>query len=209
MSAPSPSDSRSELPDWMRPFVTVVVLAAIMWVVQIVDLLPRVDLVRYGIRPRTIRGLRGIVFGPFIHSGFGHLVSNTIPFVTLGWVIAVGGSRRYLQVSGLIALTSGFGVWLLSPSRSVTIGASALVFGYLTYLIARAVIEVKITYLLVGLAVLVLYGSVLWGLVPRPGISWQGHLFGVLGGVAAATLLHRTNERALPDPDDPRAPNLP
>lgn len=209
MTDPAPASEESELPDWTRPFVVVLVIAGIMWAVQVLDLLPRTDFLRFGIRPRRLVGLRGIVLGPFIHSGFGHLVSNTIPFVTLGCVVAAGGTRRYLQVSGLIVLTSGLGVWLLSPSRSVTIGASALVFGYLTYLIARAIIEIKITYLLVGLVVLVLYGGVLWGLVPRPGISWQGHVFGVVGGIAAAVTVHGPNARTLPDPDDPLAPNLP
>lgn len=207
---PQPTgNTDTELPDWMRPFITVLVLAAIMWAVQIIDLLPRTNFWRFGIRPRTLIGLRGIVLGPFIHSGFGHLVSNTIPFITLGWIVAAGGIRRYLQVTVLIALTSGFGVWLLSPSRSLTIGASALVFGYLSYLLARAVIEIKITYLIVGLLVLLLYGSVLWGLVPRPGISWQGHVFGVVGGISAAMTVHRPGERTLPDPDDPAAPHLP
>lgn len=209
MTDPASTPTDTELPDWMKPFIVVLVLAGIMWAVQILDLLPRTNFIRFGIRPRRLIGLRGIVLGPFIHSGFGHLVSNTIPFVTLGWVVAAGGARRYLQVTALIALTSGLGVWLLSPSRSVTIGASALVFGYLTYLIARAIIEIKITYLLVGLVVLVLYGGVLWGLVPRPGISWQGHVFGVVGGIAAAFTVHGSNTRTLPDPDDPLAPNLP
>lgn len=209
MTAPTSSNDGGRLPDWARPFLVVVGLVAAMWVVQIVDLLPRIDLLRFGIRPRRLVGLRGIVLGPFLHTGFRHLVSNTIPFLILGWVVAASGTVRYLQVTVLIALSSGLGVWLLSPSRSLVIGASGLVFGYLTYLIARAIFEVKIAYLIGGALVLMLYGGVLWGLVPRPGISWQGHVFGALGGVVAARVLHSPGERTLPDDSDPLAPNLP
>jgi len=206
--APAPVPG-GQLPEWLRPFAVVAGLVAVMWVVEAVDLLPGTDLDRWGIRPRTLVGLRGVVLSPFLHGGIGHLVSNTIPFLVLGWLIAASGTVRYLEVTAIVGLTSGLGVWLLSPSQSVTIGASGLVFGYLTYLLARAIFEIKIAYLLGGLVVLFLYGGVLWGLLPRPGISWQGHLFGALGGVAAARFLHKPGERTLPDDRDPRAPNLP
>lgn len=178
------------LPDWMRPVVVVGVIAALMWLVEIIDLIPGTDLDRWGIQPREVDGLVGIVTMPFLHDGFGHLISNTIPFVIMGALIAASGLTRYFTVTAIIVVVSGVGTWLIGPDHSIHIGASALVFGYLTYLLARGLFDRKPTYLLVGLVVLFLYGGVLWGLLPRPGISWQGHLFGAIGGVVAARVIH-------------------
>jgi membrane associated rhomboid family serine protease len=178
------------LPEWMRPVVVVGVLAALMWVVEIIDLLPGTDLDRWGIRPREIGGLVGILTMPFLHEGFGHLISNTIPFVIMGALIASSGIARYVTVTVIITAVAGLGTWLTGPDHTIHIGASALVFGYLTYLLSRGLFDRKPTYLLLGLVVLFLYGGVLWGLLPRPGISWQGHLFGAIGGVVAARVVH-------------------
>jgi membrane associated rhomboid family serine protease len=179
-----------DLPDWMRPVIVVGALAAVMWVVEIIDLLPGTDLDRWGIQPRELGGLVGIVTMPFLHGGFGHLLSNTIPFVIMGSLIAAGGLARFFTVSAIIVVVAGVGTWLLGPDHTVHIGASALVFGYLTYLLTRGLFDHKPTYLLLGLVVLFLYGGVLWGVLPRPGISWQAHLFGAVGGVLAARVIH-------------------
>lgn len=190
-----------DLPEWLRPFAVVAALVAVMAVVEIVDLLPSTDFDRFGIRPRTLVGLRGIVFAPFLHNGIGHLLSNAITFLVLGWLIAASGTARYLEVTAIVAVVGGLGTWAIGATNSIHIGASGLVFGYLTYLLARAVFEKRILYLLGGAIVLFLYGGVLWGLVPKPGISWEGHLFGAIGGVVAAAALHREGERTLPDDD--------
>ena len=189
-----------DIPEWMRPFAVVVALVAVMWAVEVIDVLPGIDLDRWGIRPRQFRGLIGIGTAPFLHNGFPHLIGNTIPFLILGFVIAASGIQRFVQVTLIVMLVSGLGTWLIGPSNSLHIGASGLVFGYLTYLLARAIFEKKILYLLGGLVVLFLYGSVLWGLIPKPGISWQGHLFGAVGGVVAAWALHKPGDKSLPEP---------
>lgn len=181
-----------DLPGWLRPYLIVALLVAAMWVVEIIDLIPGTNLDRWGIRPRELVGLVGIVTAPFLHNGFAHLISNTIPFLILGGLIAASGVAQFFRVTVIVGLTAGLGTWLIGQSNSYHIGASGLVFGYLTYLLARGLFERKLTYLAVGLVVLFLYGGVLWGLVPRPGISWQGHLFGALGGVLAAKVLHAT-----------------
>lgn len=189
-----------DVPEWLRPFAVVATVAAVMWLVEIIDLLPGTDLDRWGIRPRELRGLTGLVTAPFLHDGIGHLLSNTIPFLVLGSLIAASGLARYLEVTVIVAVVAGLGTWLLGPSHTVHLGASALVFGYLAYLLARAVFERRIVYLLGGAVVLFLYGSVLWGLLPRPGISWQGHVFGAVGGVIAAAVLHaQGDEDVLPE----------
>ncbi|CAN5684951.1 rhomboid family intramembrane serine protease [soil metagenome] len=192
MSPETPERPELDLPGWLRPYVVVALLVAVMWLVEIVDLLPHTNLDQWGVRPRQLDGLVGIVTSPFLHNGIPHLISNTIPFLVLGGFIATSGIARYFQVTGLIALVAGLGTWLIGPSGTDHIGASGIVFGYVTYLIARGLFEKRLVYLAVGAIVVFLYGGVLWGLVPRPGISWQMHLFGAVGGVVAARVLHAT-----------------
>lgn len=193
--SPEPAGARDAdegpLSDAVRPYVVVAGLVAAMWVVEVVDLLPRTPFDRWGIRPRSVRGLAGIPLAPFLHSGFGHLLANTIPFLVLGCAIAAGGLARFLRVAVVVAVISGLGTWLLASPGTVHLGASGLVFGFLTYLISRGMFARNPLWLLGGVVALLAYGGVLWGLLPRPGVSWTGHVFGAVGGVAAAWLLHR------------------
>jgi membrane associated rhomboid family serine protease len=151
---------------------------------------------RYGIEPRETEGLDGVVTAPFLHVGFGHLLSNTIPFVVMGVLIALEGARRLLGVFLIVAVVSGLGTWLVGPEGTIHVGASGVVFGFSTYLIARGWFNRRPGQIALGLVVLVLWGGVLvGGLQPQEGISWQGHLFGAIGGVVAASLLARARDR--------------
>ncbi len=188
--APDAPAATGRLDSIPRPLRPPLALAAAMWGEEVLDTAMDGRLDRYGIRPRDVEGLEGIVFSPFLHAGFSHLVANTIPFVVLGTAIALGGVRRFLTVTGITALIGGLGTWLIGPEHTVHIGASGLVFGYLSYLVSRGIFARKLSYLLGGVVVLTVYGGALWGLLPTPGISWQGHLFGAVGGVAAASSLH-------------------
>jgi membrane associated rhomboid family serine protease len=175
----------------------VAAMAALMWVLEIGDAILPGSLDRFGIRPRDADGLGGIVAAPFLHGGFGHLISNTVPFLAMGAVIALGGLVRVLAVTGIVAAVSGVGVWLFAGSNTITIGASGVVFGYATYLIARGFFDRRPLHLGVGVLVgLIWGGALLGGLLPEPGISWQAHLFGAVGGVLAArTLAAKRGER--------------
>jgi len=178
--------------------VVVGVMLAVMWGGEIIDLLPGTPFNGWGIRPRSTRGLLGIVFAPFLHVGFAHLISNTIPFAVLGGLIALGGARQFVAVTVAVGVVSGLGVWVLGASRSVHLGASGLVFGYITYLVSRGLFARRVLWILGGAVVAVIYGgSLLLGLIPNGRMSWQGHLFGAIGGVVAAYLLH-----AQPDDDE-------
>ena len=189
-----------------RPFVIVGMVVAVMWAEEIIDLMPGTNFDKWGIRPRTISGLVGIPLAPFLHAGFPHLIGNTLPFLLLGGIIAVGGIARYFQVTVLVALVSGIGTWLLGASHTDHIGASGVVFGYLTYLLARGFFDKKLSYLLVGVVVFVIYGGILWGVIPKEGISWTGHIFGAVGGVVAAWALRTRKEGAKPkDKPEPNA----
>jgi membrane associated rhomboid family serine protease len=181
---------KPSMADPLRPLLVVGALLAVMWAVEIIDLVPGTPLDRWGIRPRTIRGLAGIPLSPFLHSGFGHLLANTIPFLVLGAFIAIGDLRRFVEVTVIVGLTSGLGTWLFASPGTIHIGASGLVFGYLTYLVARGFFAGRVLWVVGGVIVLMLYGGILWGLLPRPGISWTGHVFGAVGGVLAAWYVH-------------------
>jgi len=167
------------------------VMVALMWAVEVVDTVlgGRLDL-WLGILPRQVDGLDGVVFAPFLHAGFSHLLANTVPFVLLGAVIALAGLARLLTVSVVVALVGGLGTWLTGGVHEVHIGASGLVFGYAAYLVSRGLFSRRIGQILLGAGVVLVWGgTLLTGFLPRDGISWQGHLFGAVGGVVAAWLL--------------------
>jgi membrane associated rhomboid family serine protease len=181
----------------------VAAMAALMWLVELVDLVAG-DLDAAGIRPRDVEGLTGIVAAPFLHGGFGHLLGNTVPFLLLGAVVALSGLARVAAVTAIVAVVGGLGTWLTAPGGTVHIGASGLVFGFAAYLLARGVFSRRPLHLVVGLVVLGVYGTtLLFGLVPTPGVSWQGHLFGAAGGLVAARVLDRRPARrpAVAEPD--------
>jgi membrane associated rhomboid family serine protease len=168
----------------------VLALVAVMWAVEVVDVIADHQLDQYGIEARDVDGLDGIVTAPFLHVGFAHLISNTIPFVIMGLLIAVEGARRLLWVFAIVALVSGLGTWLIAPDNTIHLGASGVVFGYATYLIARGVFNRRFAEIGIGLVVVLIWGgALLGGLEPQRGISWQGHLFGAIGGVIAARVL--------------------
>jgi membrane associated rhomboid family serine protease len=165
-------------------------IAALMWVLEIIDAVDRHSLDEYGIEPRDVEGLRGVVASPFLHAGFDHLISNTVPFLVLGLLIALGGAIQVLMVTGIVMLVGGLGTWAFAPENTLHVGASGVVFGYATYLISRGIFNRSGLQLAIGAAVVAVWGgALLTGLVPREGISWQGHLFGAIGGVVAARVL--------------------
>ena len=174
----------------------VAAMLAVMWALEIVDQVTGADLDRHGIRPHDPDGLVGIVAAPFLHADFGHLIGNTVPFVILGATIALSGLMRVVAATAIIAVVGGVGTWLVASSDSNHIGASGIVFGYAAYLIARGMFSRNLLHLLVGVLVIGVYGTtLLFGLMPEQGISWQGHLFGAVGGVVAARLLDRRIDR--------------
>jgi membrane associated rhomboid family serine protease len=178
-------------------------IVAVMWIVEVINTLDNNGLDSDGIYPRNVGRLWGIVTAPFLHASFGHLISNTIPFVFLGLIIALRGAARVAMVTVIVAVFAGLGTWLIAPAHSVTVGASGIVFGYATYLLTRGLFDRNALELVTGLIVGVVWGgALLSSLVPHYGISWQGHASGAVGGVVAAWLLAgdrgRSGTKALP-----------
>ena len=178
-------------------FTVVVGMLALMWVLEIYDQAADANLDQYGIEPREVSGLDGILWAPFLHGGFDHLVSNTVPFVIMGLGIALAGVARLVAVTLITIAVGGVGTWLVGPDNSVHIGASGVVFGYATYLLVRGFFNKSALELLMGLIVGAVWGTALLsGLLPREGVSWQGHLFGAVGGVVAARVLATRTRRS-------------
>jgi membrane associated rhomboid family serine protease len=170
-----------------------------MWVVEIINTLDSNALDNDGIWARNVDRLWGIFTAPFIHASFQHLIDNTIPFVFMGLIIALAGAARLALVTAIVIVVGGIGTWLVSPGGIPTIGASGVVFGYATYLLARGFFDRSALELLTGLIVGVIWGAALLAsVVPHPGVSWQGHLCGAIGGVVAASLLRRRRPAAAP-----------
>ncbi|MGW4643337.1 rhomboid family intramembrane serine protease [Sphaerisporangium sp. NPDC004334] len=171
--------------------IVIALLVGVEWAVEVVDYVLPENLDQYGIRPHQVDGLSGILFAPFLHAGFGHLMANTVPLAILGFLAALRGLGRFVLASVMIIVVSGLGVWLVSPP-GVTLGASGLVFGYFGYVVTRGLFDRHLLDIALGIGVAALYYSLIWGVLPgQPGISWQAHLFGLLGGVMAAWALRR------------------
>lgn len=189
----SNNTARETFYKFSRILKPLLIAIALLWLLEIIDqLFLGSNLDNLGLVPRTTSGLRGILFAPFLHSGFDHVLANTIPLAVLGSLVLLRFGRLFWAVSGIIMLISGIGVWLVGPPNTIHIGASALIFGYFSFLVGAAYYERS--YASIGLAILVivLYGGIIQGILPQGnGISWQGHIFGAIGGLVAARYLVR------------------
>jgi membrane associated rhomboid family serine protease len=169
----------------------VLLLLGAMWALEILDWILPGNWDFYGIQSRSSGGLLGILAAPFLHQGFDHLLANTIPFLILGTLVSWRAQGKFWWVALVIIVVSGFGVWLLAPADVITIGASGMVFGFLGYLLAAGVLARHWTDVLIAVAVLLIYGSMLAGALPfgvPAGVSWLMHLTGALSGILAAFL---------------------
>jgi membrane associated rhomboid family serine protease len=165
----------------------IVAFVVLLYVVELVDTLDRNRLDGYGIRPREVDGLDGIVFAPLLHHGWAHLMANTVPLLVFGFLILLAGVARWAAVTAVVWVVGGVGTWLTGEPHSLHLGASVLAFGWLVYLLLRGVFAHDASQVALGAILLFVYGGILYGVLPgQPGISWQGHLFGALGGALAA-----------------------
>ncbi|NJL22969.1 MAG: rhomboid family intramembrane serine protease [Leptolyngbyaceae cyanobacterium SM1_3_5] len=178
-------------PNFLQEARILLGFVVLIWLLEILDqLVLRHRLNRLGIRPRSQIGLRGILFAPLLHGTWQHLSANTVPFVVLGGLVMLGGLDEFAIVTTVVWLVSGLGVWLFAPSNSLHIGASGLIFGYFGFLLLRSYFQQDLTSGAIALLVLFFYSPLIWGILPiRRGISWQGHLFGFVGGGLAARYL--------------------
>jgi membrane associated rhomboid family serine protease len=194
---PTPADAKRALKRELRRDRHILVsIIAVLWLVLLVNaVFFGGDLLRFGIVPRTTAGLRGIVFAPFLHENAGHLFGNTVGLFLLGGLVLLREEADFWIVTAVGILIGGAGTWLVGHS-AVHVGASGAVFAYFGYLILTGFFERRIGSILLSAGALLLWGGLLFGVLPgQPGISWEGHLFGLLGGVCAAGLLSRYGRR--------------
>jgi membrane associated rhomboid family serine protease len=172
-------------------------IVAALWMLEMLDLLFwSGELDYYGIQPRTLSGLRNIFVSPVLHAGIGHLFTNTLPFLILGWFIMLRSTREFFFVSAVAVLISGLGIWIFGASDSVHLGISGVVFGYLGFLLSRGYFERSPIAIGLALIALFFYGGMIWGPLPlRDGVSWLGHLFGFIGGGLAAYYIISVRKR--------------
>jgi membrane associated rhomboid family serine protease len=160
---------------------------AVFWAVFVVNTLLGGSLLVLGVIPRTTIGLRGILFAPFLHANLSHIVANSIPFLVLGWMVMLRDERHFIPVTIAGMIGSGLAAWLLGAPGSVHIGASGVIFGYLGFLMLTGWYTRSIVSILLSVVVTLVWGSLVLGMMPgTPGISWQEHIGGFLGGVLAA-----------------------
>ena len=190
------ADRTAPRPGWAA-FVMLLLLAG-LWFLELLDQLSGNELDQLGIHAREVDGVPEIFTAPFLHAGWDHLTSNSLPFYVLGFLVLLSGLARWVASSLIIIIISGMTAWSLTPAHTIILGASGLIFGWLTYLLARGIWSRRPAQVVVAVLVLLLYGGLIWGLLPgSAGVSWQAHLGGAIGGVVAAWLLHRRASRQL------------
>lgn len=165
-------------------FPAIFVLA--LWIVKIIELTSGLSFVEFGIYPRHINGLQGVLFSPFIHSDFNHLISNSLPFFILGFMLIYFYRRISYRIFFLLYILSGISTWIMGR-EAWHIGASGVVYAMATFHFVSGIIRSDVRLLTLSAIVVFLYGGLVWGLLPiRPEISWEGHLSGAIFGVALA-----------------------
>ncbi len=174
----------------LRRFVVLAVFVAALWGIQILNWITGYGLNSvFGLIPRQLGGLDGILGMPVLHASFEHVTANTPPLLLMGALLAATATRALFAVNAVIVGLGGALVWLLG-STAIHIGASGLIFGWFGFLVTRGLVDRSLVALGIALLVGLLYGSILWGVLPgQPGVSWEAHLFGALAGSVAAFAL--------------------
>jgi membrane associated rhomboid family serine protease len=160
----------------------------IPWCVYIISSCISNKILLLGIIPRHLRGLPGIICAPLLHANFNHIFFNSIPLFVLSGFILINGLPYYLIVTALITFLSGFAIWCFAKS-GLHIGASALITGYWGFLVVNIYQHTTITTVILGLLSLYYFAGIFLGIFPKQkGVSWQGHLYGLLAGIATSYL---------------------
>lgn len=183
--------SRVLPPNPLRAALLMLMFTGMLYVVEGADVATGGLLDREGgIIPRDTDQLDGVLFSPLLHAGWAHLESNSLPFLVFGFLAMAGGLRQFVVVTAIIWLLGGLGVWLIAEDGSITIGASGVIFGWLTFLLVRGFYARSGKQIALAAVLFFFWGGVLWGVLPlAPDVSWQAHLCGALSGILAARLV--------------------
>jgi len=179
--------------------VVMVAFLALIWILQVFNWADgyRLD-VDYGILPHHVSRIPDILAAPFLHFSWQHIEGNSVPLFVLGFLAAYRGIVKFLLLTFIVAVVSGLGVWLFQSGNELTVGASGLIFGYFGYVLLRGIFDRNLLDVGVGVLAGLLYWTILSVAIPgTPGISWIGHLSGLVGGVIAAWLLRAPSSTPL------------
>ncbi|WP_248960246.1 rhomboid family intramembrane serine protease, partial [Sphaerisporangium perillae] len=180
-----------------KAFWVMVGFLAFIWLVQIANSVSSYSLSRsFGIAARDPAGLPEIVTAPFMHWSWEHIEGNSGPLFVFGFLAAYRGVVKFLGVTALIAVASGLGVWFVASADSITAGASGVVFGYFGYILVRGIFDRHRIDIVVGLVMALCFAYQFTGLLPTDEFSWQGHLFGFVGGILGGWLFRDRRPRA-------------
>ncbi len=175
-----------------------------LWLLLMVDALLNHSLLRFGIKPRELGGLYGLVLTPVLHSSAAQLAANSLPLAVLGWIMLVAGGRIFVLVTAGVWVASGVVDWLAGPAHAVILGAGGVIFGWLGYILARAWFGRKVAWIATAVAVLLVFSGLLSGLLPKlhSNTFWGGQLAGFAAGALIGALLHgkRRNRPAASTP---------
>jgi membrane associated rhomboid family serine protease len=164
---------------------------ALIWLIQLLNWGLDLELERFGVRPRQLAGLPGILLAPLLHGSFAHLGANSLPLLVLGTGMLYLYPNSALKVIPAVYLGPGIAVWLFARA-SVHVGASGLVYGLVSYIFVAGVLRRDRRAIAASLLVSFLYGSLAWGVLPiEPGVSWETHLAAALIGLVLAIALRR------------------
>ena len=189
-------ENRNHMRAFFRRATALAAFVALLWAVQVVNWITGYGCnPAFGLIPRQVSGLDGVIAMPLLHGSFAHLMANTPPLLVMGGLLVATATRALLAVNAVVIGLGGGLVWLFGSS-AIHIGASGLVFGWFGFLVARGLVDRSTVTLGAALLVGFLYGSILWGVLPgQLGVSWEAHLFGAIAGAAAAMLV-RTHVHA-------------
>ena len=188
-------NNKEERRKFLGSLIVPLLIVVVMWVVKIIEVSLNVDLGRYGVTPHTAHGLIGIFTLPFLHDGWEHLLSNSVPILVLGTALYYCYPTIANRVMLITYLASGLITWCIGNPDTTHIGASALVYGLNLFLITSGFIRGNRMLIVISLIMVFLYGSFIWGMIPSlaipQNISWEGHLSGAIIGVLLAVFLRK------------------
>ena len=169
----------------MQTLKIVFTLLLIIWILAFIGYI--FPLYQYGIVPRDINSLGGIIFAPFIHANLLHVIANSSGLLILGYIFFITEKNSGWSTFTSILILSGIGTWIIGRGNTVHIGASGLVYGLIGYLIFRGFYQKKLVTIIISGGIFLFYGGSLWGILPSKFyISWEGHLSGFIAGILVA-----------------------
>jgi len=176
-------------------FKIIIYVIISLWIILIISyIFPSIK--QFGIRPRVLIGLIGIIFSPILHNSFNHLLANSISLLVLGSIFLMFERKLSLLILINIIIIGGIGTWLIGRSNFVHIGASGVIYGIIGYLLSLGLFKKNLKAIFISIVVFILFGGAIWGIIPVGNtiLSWESHLCGFLAGILTAGMFSKTGK---------------